>query len=250
VPDSQSAPLIAALAVAVFLAGLTGGVAGLGFSQLMAAGFALMINPKAAVVLLAIMTPVMSGLQLVKHRREVASLRRRASLLMAGLLGVPLGVLLLTVLPSRVIALLLGIFTLLFVATSLRRVPLRLGAKHDRLVAPLVGLIAGICSGTLAVSGPVLGAYLLALDVSAATFAFTVSVMFVSMGLLRLGGLVLAGELTPWLPLGLGLLPPAIIGQQLGFWLQGRVSRKAFQRVALALMFLAGLGLLQRGLQL
>ena len=121
---------------------------------------------------------------------------------------------------------------------GMARVFLARELKHDRLVAPLVGLIAGVCSGTLAVSGPVLGAYLLALDVSATTFAFTVSLMFVSMSLLRLGGLILAGELAPWLALGLGLLPPAIVGQRVGFWLQGRVSRQIFQRVALALMFL------------
>jgi uncharacterized membrane protein YfcA len=247
-PDPHSLQFVGTLVVAVFLAGVTGGVAGLGFSQVMAAGFALLIDPKAAVVLLSIMVPVMSGVQLVKHRRQATSLRRRASLLVAALLGVPLGVLLLTFLPSRVIALLLGIFTLLFVATSLRKVPLRLGAKHDRLAAPLVGLIAGVCSGTLGVSGPVLGAYLLSLDVPAATFAFTVSAMFVSMSLLRLGGLALTGEVTPWLALGLGLLPPSLLGQQVGFWLQGRVSKQAFQRVALALMFLAGLALIRRGL--
>ena len=247
-PDPPGAPLLAALVGAVFVAGLTSGTVGLGYAQVAAAAFALLVDPKAAIALLSITVPPTATGQIVKHRRQGHHAARVRSLLIAGLLGVPLGVALLTILPSRVIALLLGLFTLMYVATSLRKVALRVQPGQERLLGPLVGLTAGIANGAVGVSGPILASYLLALDLPAAAFAFTISTLFTAMSLLRLAGLALGGEITPLLlAVGLGLTVPALLGQQLGFWLQGRVSREAFRRAVLFLLFLAGVGLLRRG---
>lgn len=239
--------MLGALGLVVFLAGVTNGTAGLGYAQVAAAAFALLIDPKAAIVLLSITVPVSAGAQIVKQRRNGPRLARIGSLFVGGLAGVPLGVLLLTVAPARLLALLLGIFTILFVASSLRRVPLRVPAAFEPLLSPLIGVTAGICNGAVGVSGPVLASYLLALDLPAATFAFTISTMFTIMGLLRLAGLIVSGAITPllWL-VGLGLIPPMMVGQQVGFWLQRRVSRETFRRCVLGILFAAGLGLLER----
>ena len=57
-----------------------------------------------------------------------------------------------------------------------------------------------------------------------------------------------SSAITPTLlVVGLGLSVPALLGQQLGFWLAERVSRETFRRVVLVLLFVAGLGLLRRG---
>ena len=52
-PDPPGTPLLAALGVTVFVAGLTSGAVGLGYAQLAAAAFALLVDPKAAIVLLS-----------------------------------------------------------------------------------------------------------------------------------------------------------------------------------------------------
>lgn len=246
-PDPPGAPLLGALGLVVFLAGITNGGVGLGYAQVAAAAFALLIDPKTAVVLLSITVPVSAAGQIVKQRRHGWDLGRIGSLFVGGLAGVPLGVLLLTVAPARLLALALGVFTILFVLSSLRRVPLRVRPSHELLLSPLVGVTAGVCNGAVGVSGPVLASYLLALDLPAATFAFTISVMFTVMGLLRLVSLVLSGSISPLLwAVGLGLIPPMMLGQQLGFWLQGKVSRETFRRSVLVVLFVAGLGLLER----
>jgi uncharacterized protein len=250
-PELHDALLLFAMGLAVFLAGLINGVVGMGFAQLMAAGLALIVDPKAAIVLLSITVPITAGMQVAKRRAQARHARRIGRLLVAGLAGVPLGVALLTLMPTRAVALLLGLFTILFVATSIRKTPLRLSPGRERLVAPLVGLTAGICNGALGVSGPILASYLLTLDLPAATFGFTISVLFAALSLLRLASLVVVGEVTPpLLVIGLGLLAPGLVGQQVGFWLHERISQEAFRRGALVLMFVAGLGLLRRGLSL
>jgi uncharacterized protein len=249
-PDQPGAPLLGALGLAVFLAGITNGTVGLGYAQVAAAAFALLVDPKTAVVLLSITVPVSAGGQILKQRRHGFNLARIGSLFVGGMAGVPLGVLLLTVAPSQLLALMLGIFTILFVLSSLRRVPLRVTPSQERLLSPLMGVTAGICNGAAGVSGPVLASYLLALDIPATTFALTISTMFTVMGLLRLVSLVVTGAITPllWL-VGLGLIPPMMLGQQVGFWLQGKVSRETFRRGVLAVLFVAGLGLLRRAFE-
>jgi len=158
-------------------------------------------------------------------------------------------VFLLTVLPARVIALLLGIFTLVFVLTSVRSLRFRIAPQRERYVASIVGFTAGVANGTVGVSGPVLGSYLLALGVPATTFAFTVSVMFTSMSSFRLVELLALGEVTPsLLAVGLTLLVPTLAGQQLGFWLQGRIDPALFRRIILVVLAVAGAGLVRRGL--
>ena len=96
---------ILALGLAIFLAGLINGTTGMGFAQLAAAGLALVMDVKSAVVLLSIMVPITAGMQLVQHRAQTSHFGRALPLLAAGLLGVPLGVALLAFLPSRVMPL-------------------------------------------------------------------------------------------------------------------------------------------------
>ena len=117
------------------------------------------------------------------------------------------------------------------------------------MLSPLVGLTAGICNGSIGVSGPVVGSYLLALDMPAASFTFTVSLMYCSMSLLRLIGLSALGEVgQAQLAMGLGLLALALVGQRVGFWLQRRISQQSFERAVLGVMLVAGVGLIGRAL--
>jgi len=242
--------VIVAMAAVIFAAGMSTGSTGLGFAQLSAVGLAFVVDPKTAVILLSITVPPVSALQLLRHRSSAVEWRHRMLILFAScLIGVPIGAFLLTVLSVRVIAVLLGVFTLAFVLTRVRRPTFGIAPHHERLIAPLVGVTAGIFNGTIGVSGPVLGSYLIAIGVSAATFAFTIQSLFLTMTLLRLGGLVALGEITPTVLLTGGLLLiPAIAGQSVGFWLQQRVSTQGFERAVLLVMAIAGVGLLVRGL--
>jgi uncharacterized membrane protein YfcA len=244
--------LTAVMAMIVFLAGMSTGTTGLGFAQLSAVGLAFVVDAKTAVILLAITVPAVSAVQVMRHRSSVAEWRSRMSLLfVCCLVGVPIGAFLLTILSVRVIAFLLGVFTLAFVVTRLRRPTFGIGREHERLLAPVVGVTAGIFNGTIGVSGPVLGSYLIAIGVSAATFAFTIQTLFLTMTLVRLGGLVVLGEITwPLLLIGSILLVPALAGQSVGIWLQRRVSARGFERAVLVVMAMAGVGLLMRGIGL
>jgi uncharacterized membrane protein YfcA len=243
-------PILILMIVIVIAAGLSTGATGLGFAQLTAVGLSFVLDARTAVILLALTVPPVSTVQLLRHRGSVGEWRSRMLVLSAGcIVGVPLGAYLLTVLPESAIAIVLGLFTLFFIATRLRRPTFSVDPSHERIAAPVVGLIGGVFNGTIGVSGPILGSYLIALGVKPSTFAFTIQILFLTMTLVRLVGLVALGEVTgPMLGMGAMLLVPSLTGQAIGFRIQERVSPAGFERGVLVVMAVAAVGLLVRGL--
>ena len=133
--------LVAAMIAVVFVAGLSTGATGLGFAQLAAVGLSFVVDPKTAVILLAITVPAVSTLQIIRHRASAGEWRSRMTVLfVCCLLGVPIGAFLLTILPVRIIALLLGVFTIAFIFTRLSRPTFGIERRHERALAPVVGI--------------------------------------------------------------------------------------------------------------
>lgn len=230
-------------------AGAVNGWTSLGFAMVAAAGFALAVDAKTAVLLLAVTTPFISSMQILKHRRAAPGWRRIVPLAAGGLAGVPVGAVLLGVLDANIIALLIGIMAVLFVVSSLGGRGPRIPPRAEPITGPAAGLMAGIANGTLGVSGPVLGSYLLAIGISPAAFGFSISLLFFAMGLVRLVSLAALEQLSLSLVVqGLALLLPALIGQQVGFRLQRLVAPAHARQGALVLVGIAGISLIARGL--
>jgi uncharacterized protein len=241
--------LVVVIAAVVFMAGVVTGATALGFAQITATALALLVDPRAAVIILAITVPVVSGLQVFHHRRDALPAKRLVPLLVGALVGVPIGVWLLTVLSGAAVAGVVGAVTLLYVLT--RMIHLRPNVTRDQepYLGPVAGAGAGVLNGIIGVSGPVLIPYLLALGLPAATFGYAVSVMFVCMTVLRLVGLVATGTLVPSTALlGAALLVPALGGQRVGFVLQRRLDAPAFERLVLATLVVGGISLVARAL--
>lgn len=239
------------LAAVVLAAGIVNGWTSLGFAMIAAAGFALTIDPKTAVLLLAVTTPFISSVQLVNHRRHAPGWRRLIPLALGCFVGVPLGAVLLGILDRSAIALLIGILALFFVVTSLGGRGPRIPTRWEPVAGPLAGVAAGMANGTVGVSGPVLGSYLIAIGTSPARFGFTVSLLFFSMGIVRIASLVALQQLTVGLVVtGALLLVPGLLGQQLGLRLHRLVSPQRARQAALVVIGIAGVSLIARGLVL
>lgn len=239
------------LIVLMLAAGIVNGWTSLGFAMVAAAGFALAIDPKTAVLLLAVTTPFISSVQLLNHRRGAPGWRRLIPLAIGCFIGVPLGAVLLGVLHRDTIALLIGCLAVFFVVTSLGGRGPRVPTAWEPVTAPVAGLAAGLANGTVGVSGPVLGSYLIAIGTSPAAFGFTVSALFFTMGLVRIASLVALDELNiSLIGVGLLLLVPALLGQQLGLQLHRLVSPTRARQGALVVIGIAGISLIARGLHL
>ncbi len=242
------APLVVTLVLVMFVAAVVNGVAGFGFALVAVAAMAVVLEPRPAVVLMSVITPLLTALQLRHHWgfRSVAG--RMTSLLAGSAIGAAIGSQLLVILPGYVLAIALGLFAIWYVIGSMRATPMSIADSTERRLAPGVGLLAGMSNGALGASGPILGSYLLAIGLSGRQFVFAISTVFAVMSAVRVVTLGALGEYTAVvLVLGASLAVPAFLGQRLGFWLQGRLSPVTFQRVILIALLAASANLLYRG---
>jgi uncharacterized membrane protein YfcA len=241
--------VLATLVVAAALAALVNGVIGFGFALLAVIVFAILLGPKEAVILMSLLTPLMAGSQLIRYRRFKPTWRRFRPLLAGAIAGSIVGTPLLVVLPGPIIAVALGLFTIYYVATSIRTDRAPLAGSTERRLAPLAGFVGGVTNSTIGASGPVFGAYLVALGLRGSEFAFAISLSFFTMSLLRLSILGLLGQYSvPVAAAALVLFVPSVAFQRVGFWLHDRAPTRLLHRLVLVVLLVASVNLLWRGL--
>ena len=200
-----------------------------------------MVDVKTAVAALVIPNLVMDGLQLRRQGPLGATPRRLAPLLVFTMLGTIVGTKLLVVLSGRTATLILGAFVLGFVALDLARFSPRVPAGWERLLAPPVGLAAGVMGGITNAPGTALALYFVALGMDKREFVRSIAFTFLVVKAVQLASLGWYGLLGWPLVLGsLGLTAAALAGFGLGVRVQDRLDQRAFNRGVL--VFLATLG--------
>ncbi len=238
------------LGAVAFVGAVVNGTAGLGFAIVSGAALATLLDPKISVILLSVVTPLLSLQQVWRHRRRAYVWRRLIPVVVGALVGVLVGTQLLVLLPTFALSLAFGAFTLWYASSALKKEPMRLHPRFERFVAPVVGVTAGVSNGSLGASGPVLGSYFMAVGLEPTEFIFAAASMFITMGIVRVLGLIVLNQYTAvTLLTSLGLVIPAVAGQWVGFWLQGRLPKVVFQRVILGVLLVAGVNLMLRGAQ-
>ena len=240
--------VVIALVPAVFAAAIVNGITGFGFALVAVNVLAVALGAKDAIIVLSLLTPFVSGLQLWRYRRHSHTLRRVRVLVIAAMIGTAVGARILVFLPGYAISLALGLFTVIDALVELRgRRPL-VTTRTERRLAPAAGFVGGVTNGALGAAGPVLGSYLLAVGIRGADFAFAISAAFFTMSLVRNGALAVLGQYTPpAILLAVALLAPAIAGLRAGFWLRGRLAAPTVERAVLVVLLLASLNLLYQG---
>lgn len=200
-----------------------------------------MVDVKTAVAALVIPNLVMDGLQLRRQGPLGATPRRLAPLLVFTMLGTIVGTKLLVVLSGRTATLILGAFVLGFVALDLARFSPRVPAGWERLLAPPVGLAAGVMGGVTSAPGTALALYFVALGMDKREFVRSIAFTFLVVKAVQLAALGWYGLLGWPLVLGsLGLTAAGLAGFGLGIRVQDRLDQRAFNRGVL--VFLATLG--------
>jgi uncharacterized membrane protein YfcA len=242
--------IVVALVAATLGAAFVNGVIGFGFALLAVNALAAVLGAKDGIVVLSLLTPLVSGLQMWRYRRHQGLARRIRVLVLTAILGTILGARILVLLPGFVISIALGLFTAFDALVELRGRRPPIASATERRLAPLAGFVGGVTNGTLGAAGPVLGSYLIAIGLRGAEFAFAISVVFFSMSIARTAVLAGLGQYTsPILLLGLLLLVPSVLGQRVGFWLRGRLPATTVERAVLVLLLVASLNLLYRGVE-
>jgi uncharacterized membrane protein YfcA len=241
--------LLVLLVLAIFAGAISNGLIGLGMALFVVNVLAAALGPKNAVVAMSILTPVTSGYQVWLNRSAVEILPRILPVLAGAFAGSLLGAQLLVVLPAWVISLALGIFTIQFVIDQARRERPQMAARRERMFGPLAGFVSGTTNGAIGASGPIIGSFLLAIGLRARDFVFGISVVFLFQSLTRGALFFVFDQYTSQIVItAVALLAPALIGQQVGLRLRGRLDPGTFKRIILIVLFISSLNLTYKGL--
>ncbi len=239
--------VLAVLGLVVFGAATVKGVAGLGFPLITVPVVANIVGPHAAVVIVAVPT-LLSNLFMVAHGGgSKARLRQLIWLILGLTAGTVVGAQLLGRLNAGVLAMILGIVSVVYAAATLLRAPLRLPATPPPALSLGVGAAAGVLGGATTIYAPLIAGYLDSVRLVKNEFVFWVTAMFLLGATIQVITFLQAGIYRGGLlSVALLLCLPMLLGTWIGIRLRGRFSPDRFRTLVLALVLLSGLNLIVR----
>ncbi|MDP9409634.1 MAG: sulfite exporter TauE/SafE family protein [Actinomycetota bacterium] len=233
----MSAALLVAL-LAALLAGVVTGLTGFGLALISTPILLFVYEPKTVVVLTAIFS-IFINTAVVWDSWHESRKRLALTLLVPSLIGVVVGVEVLRVIDPDYVRLGVGMIVVFSALLLVRDV--RLPGADTRWGTLVAGSASGMLSTSTGLAGPPVVLLLASRGLPKHEFRGTSALYFLPMSVagiavLALRGLVDASEV----PLGLLLVPAAIVGKALGTALLRRVSEGAFRAVTLGLVILTG----------
>jgi uncharacterized membrane protein YfcA len=156
-------------------------------------------------------------------------------------LGVVIGALLFKLLESHIVAGVVGVFTLLFLAQRLLFPPNADSAPPPRWAGAILTAASGFTSFVAHAGSPPLSAYLIPLRIAPVVFAATVSYFYFFINLAKWIPYAWLGLLNMEnLATSIVLLPLVPVGVWSGVWLARRIQPVLFYRLVYTGLFLTG----------
>ncbi|SLN45308.1 sulfite exporter TauE/SafE family protein [Roseisalinus antarcticus] len=239
-------------AVAVtLLAGVVKGAVGFAMPLIMISGLGMVLEPRLAVAGIILPIVLSNGLQVLRSGLGNArdAIREYAVYIVIVCVMILVSAQFLTVIPTEVMFLVLGIPVTLLCAIQLAGLRIIIPPGGRRAASLVAGFLSGTLGGLAGTWGPTTVLYLVAVETPKARQIVVQGVIYGLGSVMLLLGHLQSGVLnrdTVWLS-GL-LIVPAILGMWAGFRLHDRIEQKAFRKVTLAVLMIAGLNLVRRGL--
>lgn len=229
---------------AVLLLGVSKSGFGAGFGSLAVPMMAMAVSvPQAAAILMPVLL-LMDLLGMAAFRKDF-DLKLLKFLLPCGLVGIVVGALLFKLLDAHVVAGIVGVFTLLFLAQRVLFPPKSDSPPPPPWLGAILTATSGFTSFIAHAGGPPINAYVIPLRLTPVRFTATMAFFFFVINLAKWIPYAWLG-LLDWrnFATSMVLLPIAPIGVWIGVRLARRIGQTMFYRFLYAGMFLTGIKLL------
>ena len=232
---------------AVLLLGVSKSGFGAGFGSMAVPLMALAVTvPQAAAILMPVLL-LMDVMGLAAFRAHI-DMKLIRFLVPLGLLGTVVGTLLFKLLDAHLIAGIVGIFTLAFLAQRLLFPPRADSPHPPRWLGAILTVTAGFTSFVAHAGGPPINAYVIPMRLSPLVFTATMSVFLFAVNLSKWAPYAWLGLLDARnMSTALALLPFAPIGVLVGVRVAHRIDPVLFYRVVYAGMLVTGVKLVWDG---
>ncbi len=241
---------LVAAALVLFVGGLAKGVVGFALPMIAISGLGAFLPAPTAVALFIMSALVSNTWQTLRDGVGPAlATMRRYWLLNAILLpGILISSQFLTVIDERIFFTTLGGLLVVFALSQLAGWRATFLARWPRVAEIGAGLIGGFGGGMFGVWGPPVTLYLLACDTPKADTMRALGLVFALGAITLTAGHLISGVLNAQtLPLSLMGIAPVMAGMALGYAFHDRLDPRTFRRATLAVLAVAGLNLLRRG---
>jgi len=238
-PDLLALSFLTAAAIAL-AAGMVRGFAGFGAAMVMTPAFSAIYGP-AVGISLCLLLEIAVALPLLPRAIKYVNWRRIAVLLLAAIIGAPLGNLVLTQVAAEPMR--WAISAIVLTAVALLASGWRFRGRPRPLTTLAAGGMIGFLNGLSGMAGPPIIFYYLAGDETAERVRANLTTYFIFVDLVTL--VVFAGrDLIGWNTgvLALWLVPAVVAGGLLGQRLFPLASEKFYRRLALFLLVAVAIG--------
>ncbi|WP_224823991.1 sulfite exporter TauE/SafE family protein [Cognatishimia sp. MH4019] len=242
--------LIAALGIA-FLGGVVKGVVGFAMPMVVISGLSGFLPPDVALAGLILPTLVANGGQALRQGigAAIRSIRSVWRFLLFGLVTLLLSAQLVAVLPADLLFLMMGVPVVLFATFQLAGWRLHIAEHSRRVWEAGIGAFAGFIGGISGIWGPPTVAYLTAIETPKVDQMRVMGVIYGLGAVALTAAHVQSGVLNAQTaPFSAVMIAPAFAGMALGWLVHDKIDQQAFRKATLAVLFLAGLNLIRRGL--
>ena len=202
------------------------------------------LDAQTVVVTVNTISVLVFVLILFQTRRYLLA-REMTPVTIAGLLGVPLGVLILN--SASESALRISITALIILLTIAFVFRTRVGIRVPRALGPVVGFVVGLLLISLGIGGPLVVLFLLSREWTRHVVRASLAFYFLAVALAGVIGYGVAGLFTEErISLILIVTVPTLLGFAVGTMLAGRMSERVFQHAVVAVIIVTSAMVLGR----
>jgi uncharacterized membrane protein YfcA len=232
---------LTAISLSLALGGFLKGVTGIGMPVIVIPVMALFIGIESSIIVMAIPGVISNGWMTWHNRECYKEVTGMTVILVAGVIGTVVGVAILYVASERLLSIVLFAWIVVYIASRILHPDFRLALQTQRLIAPWVGVTAGIFQGATGICAPVLATYFHAIRLRPNAYVLAVSAPFALLSLAQAISFSAAGMFTEeLLVLGVLALAPAIVSIPLGIYVRPMINRDLFDKLILVLIAVMG----------
>ena len=234
------------IAIVVIVAGgLVMGLVSIGIGMVVSPVLLLMLDPQSVVITINSVAIPILALVLLQTRRDIPPIRTVIPLSLAGLLAVPIGVLILSSVSSGALRLIIGCIILCLAIPSAFRIERPL--PHTNVLTPVFGFVGSLLVTGTGVGPPLVALFMLNQGWAGRTIRASIALYYLPIAALATALYAATGLFTlerVWLILA--LTPAGILGFSMASLLVERMNDEVLRRVILAVVIAASIALLSR----
>ena len=161
-------------------------------------------------------------------------------LIIAGIIGIPIGTFLLISVEEETIKIFLGTVIIIFSISQL--IGFHKPVKNEKVAFVIVGLISGILAGSTTISGPPVVLFLMNQNVIKNYFRVNIVIYFIVLGLIAILSMYISKILNmEVIHYFLSLFPAMVFGLSIGIYLSKKANESLFKLATIFIVLVSGI---------